>query len=142
MTICLRTPFSPQPTIPFPREEGKAKRCFLLPPLRSTSLYLGFSPSFCSIFPSTFQPAAPKKSEILRHTVNRWIFTIAALWSSLGGQVIESVRPYFLFRPNNTPISSIVKNSSIVLTSKKFLKLGFPLSGTLPYKKHKRVFSN
>lgn len=150
MVVFWGTPFNPLycPS----KEERKAERNFMLSPLRSTSLNLGLSPLLCNIFPPVFSGQCHwgKKTTTNRnleaHTkqgnICKSSFLVFFSWAPL----IDSVRLYFQFRPENTSNSSLasrIKNSFMVLPSKKLLKLVFILSDPLPCtKKGKTSFSN
>lgn len=127
MAICLRTLFSPL----YPSQGRKEKQ-------RDICSDLSPSPSFCSIFLPVPPASTWKKIRNLdAHTKQVDISSCSSVVLSGWAQLIDSIRPYFQFGPNNTPISSIVKNSPMVLTSKRLFILGSPLSDTLAYKKTK-----
>ena len=86
-------------TLPSTREEGKAKRSFLLPPLWSMVLHLGLSLSFCSILiPVSPGQPAPLKTKHQKHgDIYKCSLLVFFGWAAL----TDSVRPYFQFRQDN-----------------------------------------
>lgn len=129
-----------------PREKEKQKGvfCFLLSGAHPWIwAYLLHSVAFSSqyyLVSATEKKIGNLEAHSKQENIHKCSFLVFFSWASL----IDSVRLYFQFRPDNTPNSSLasrVKNSFTVLTSKKLIKLVFILPGPLPCtKKARQVF--